>query len=182
MKPHRPCGRWAALGRAALLTAFSTVFLVGCTTPKTAQHYEPEQARMLQAVAFGVITDVRAVIINGASSGQGATAGAVMGALPGTQSGNNTSAVLGGVLGSFLGQGLETATARRGGVELLVALDDGSSVAVTQQADGLVYAPGQRVRVIMLNGSARVVHHNGPASPRAAPKPPADSALPEGVM
>ncbi len=165
------------LTQMALLTGIAA--LAGCSTPQTAANYARHETRMLHQVTLGVITDVREVVIDGTPTGQGAAAGALLGGLPGAQSGNPTRAAIGGVLGSLVGQGAEDAAGRRKGVELLVQLDDGSLTAVTQEANGLIYLPGQRVRVLVLNGAARVVHHTTGSTPalKAAPlEPPVPGA------
>jgi outer membrane lipoprotein SlyB len=141
--------------------------LAGCAAPQAANHYARQEARMVHQVYLGVITEVREVVIDGTPTGQGAAAGAVLGGIPGAQSGNATRAAIGGVFGSLLGQGIEGAASKSKGLELLVKLDSGSSVSVTQEVDGLNYAPGQRVRVLSMNGSARVVHHTERAAAQA---------------
>jgi outer membrane lipoprotein SlyB len=161
--------------RIALLAAVTA--LSACAAPQTAGHYANRDARMLHQVYLGVITDVREVVIDGASTGQGAAAGGLLGGLPGMQSGNSTRAAIGGVVGSLVGQGVEEAATKRRGLEMLVKLDQGASISVTQQADGLQYVAGQRVRVLVLNGAARVVHHReAPAS--RVPNTDADAAVP----
>lgn len=156
----------------ATVLALLLAALAACTTPQTANHYARPETRMLQQVQFGAIVDVRAVVLDATPSGQGAAAGALLGSLPGAQGGSANRAAIGAVVGSLLGQGVEDAANRRPGVELLVRLDDGNHVAITQETDGLAYLPGQRVRVITLNGSARVVHQR----PAATPAGPATAA------
>lgn len=157
------------LTRAATgpLIAAMLVTLAACATPQTANHYGRAETRMLQQVQLGELLEVREVTLDNPPSGQGASAGAVLGGVSGAQRGHATQAAIGGVLGSLLGQGIEDAAGRRKGLELLVKLDDGSLVAVTQEADGRQYEPGQRVRVLLLNGMARVVHHLAKTMPTA---------------
>jgi outer membrane lipoprotein SlyB len=164
MNHHRP--RATALPFIAALLAS----LAACTTPQTASNYGRAETRMLQQVQLGELLEVREVTLDAQPTGQGGTAGVVLGGVSGAQRGNATQAAIGGVLGSFLGQGIEDAAGRRKGLELLVKLDDGNLVSVTQEADGLKYEPGQRVRVLLLNGTARVVHHpaQAPRTPPAA--------------
>lgn len=158
----------SSLIRAAALPilAATVATLAACAAPQTATNYARTETRMLQQVQLGELVEVREVTLDAQPTGQGAAAGAVLGGVSGAQRGNATQAAIGGVLGSLLGQGIEDAAGRRKGVELLVKLDDGNLVAVTQESDGLKYEPGQRVRVLLLNGTARVVHH--PARAKAA--------------
>ncbi len=147
------------------IVALTLATLTACSTPQTAASYSRAETRMLQQVQLGELIEVRDVTLDGQSTGQGAAMGAVLGGVSGAQRGNATQAAIGGVIGTLLGQGIEDAVAQRKGVELLVKLDDGSLVAVTQQTDGLKYAPGQRVRVLSFNGNARVVHHPAKSVP-----------------
>jgi outer membrane lipoprotein SlyB len=159
MKHLRP--KTAALPLIAVMLAT----LAACTTPQTSTNYARAETRMLQQVQLGELLEVREVTLEATPTGQGSAAGAVLGGVSGAQRGNATQAAIGGVLGSLLGQGIEDSAGRRKGVELLVKLNDGNLVAVTQEADGLKYEPGQRVRVLLLNGMARVVHHPAKAAP-----------------
>lgn len=158
------------------LIAAMLATLAACATPQTTTNYGRAETRMLQQVQLGELLEVREVQLDAQATGQGAAAGAVLGGISGVQRGNATQAAIGGVLGSFLGQGIEDATGRRKGVELLVKLDDGNLVAVTQEADGLKYEAGQRVRVLMLNGMARVVHHPAGMKPAVPALPVAPAA------
>jgi outer membrane lipoprotein SlyB len=60
-------------------------------------------------------------------------------------------AVAGGVAGHFIEQGV---TAKRG-VEVTVKLDNGSMVAITQEADE-TFRPGDRVRILSDGATSRV--------------------------
>lgn len=168
---NHPRFRAAALPLIAAMLAT----LAACTTPQTATNYGRAETRMLQQVQLGELLEVREVTLDAQPTGQGAAAGAVLGGVSGAQRGNATQAAIGGVIGSLLGQGIEDAANRRKGVELLVKLDDGNLVAVTQETDGLKYEPGQRVRVLLLNGMARVIHH-----PAHAPRTPPSTTATAG--
>jgi outer membrane lipoprotein SlyB len=65
--------------------------------------------------------------------------------------------VLGSVAGGVAGQAVEEATTRRAGLEITVKLDNGSLVAITQEADE-VFKPGDRVRILSGSGVSRVTH------------------------
>lgn len=150
------------LFRSAALAA-SVMALAACTTAQTATNYARAETRMLQQVALGELLEVRDVLLDRTQTGQGAAAGSLLGSVSAAQRGDATTAAVGAVIGSLLGQGIEDAVGRRKGLELLVKLDDGNLVSVTQETDGLSYVPGVRVRVLTLNGAARVVHRPGKA-------------------
>lgn len=156
-----------------VLTVTVTLFaLAACTPPMTQKQYGQAEARMLHTVVLGTISDVREVTINMQASGRGETGGALLGSAAGASiSPTSTSnTIVGGVLGSLLGGGLENALGTRKGLEILVELDSGQGlVSVSQEADGQAYTPGQRVRILTLNGSARVVHHGLIPQPSTTP-------------
>jgi len=111
-------------------------------------------------VRMGVVDSVRQVQIEGTRSGVGPAAGAVVGGIAGSTVGRGRGAAVGAVLGSVAGgvagQAAEQAGTQKNGVEITVRLDHGGLVAITQEADGTTFAPGDRVRILSGGGVARV--------------------------
>ena len=110
---------------------------------------------------MGVVDSVRQVQIEGTRSGIGPVAGAVVGGIAGSNvgqgKGSAVGAVLGSVAGGVAGQAAEQVGTRKNGLEITVRLDNGSVVAITQEADATTFVPGDRVRVLSGGGVSRVV-------------------------
>ena len=111
----------------------------------------------------GVVDSVRAVQIEGTRSGIGLAAGAIVGGIAGSTIGHGrgsaVGAVLGSVAGGVAGQAAEQGGTRTNRVEITVKLENGSLVAITQEADATVFIPGDRVRIISGGGGSRVTRY-----------------------
>ena len=142
------------LAAAALATV-----LTGCAPGLGGSSYTREQARREQTVRMGVVESVREVKIEGTRSGVGPAAGAVAGGVAGSAIGSGrgsaVAAVLGAVVGGVAGQATEEGVTGRRGVEVTVKLDNGSMVAITQEADE-TFRPGDRVRILSDGATSRV--------------------------
>lgn len=122
--------------------------------------YGVRDARRIQEIQTGTVEDVREVVISRRSNaGQyvGAGVGGTLGALAGravAKKGNKRAAAtaLLGALGALAGQKVGEAMAREEhrSLEVIVALDSGRVVGITQEidADALALQPGDRVRLI----------------------------------
>lgn len=163
-----------SLRGTALITAVAlTVGLSGCAVGPSyygapgvasSSSYTPYQAQQAQAVQYGVVTNVRPVVID-ASSGLpiGAVAGAVIGGILGNSIGHGTGRALGtavGVVGGGLaGNAVQNGVSQRQGVEITVQLDNGAgTIAVTQDANGEFFQRGDRVSVLSDGRTSRVRH------------------------
>lgn len=145
------------------LISLSAVILSGCATGLGGSTYSRDQARQEQSVRTGVVESVREVQLEGTRSGVGAVAGGVAGGIGGSYMGDSTlgalGAVLGAVGGGLIGQAVEEGATRRKGVEITVKLDNGSLVAITQEAVAdEAFKPGERVRILSGGGASRVTH------------------------
>ena len=145
------------------LVSLSIVILSGCATGLGGGTYSRDQARQEQTVRTGIVESVREVQIEGTRSMAGAVAGGVAGGIGGSYMGDGTlgalGAVLGAVGGGLLGQAVEEGVTRRKGVEITVRLDNGSLVAITQEAEANeTFKPGERVRILSGGGASRVTH------------------------
>ena len=136
---------------AILLTA-------GCATlgPQSQNTVAGEEVGRTATVKRGSLVSLREVELEGTSSGVGVGAGAIAGGIGGSFLGGgdraNILGALGGALiGGIAGLAAEEAVTGGKGVELLIELDSGRTVAVVQGIDPdrpLDLRPGDRVLVI----------------------------------
>ncbi|HEX2826525.1 MAG TPA: hypothetical protein VHP37_09285 [Burkholderiales bacterium] len=142
------------LAAAVLATALS-----GCAPGLGGSSYSREQARREQTVRMGYVESVREVKIEGTRSGVGAATGAVAGGIGGSTIGHGrgsaVAAVAGAVVGGIAGQAAEQGLTARRGVEVTVKLDNGTMLAITQEADE-TFRPGDRVRILSDGATSRV--------------------------
>ncbi|MCB1808896.1 MAG: hypothetical protein KDJ99_28215, partial [Candidatus Competibacteraceae bacterium] len=91
----------------------------------------------------------------------GGASGAALGGLAASNIGGGrgqVAATIGGALiGGVAGAAAEEAMTRQPGLEIIVRLDSGRTVAVTQAADE-PFRPGERVRILYDYDTARVTH------------------------
>jgi outer membrane lipoprotein SlyB len=73
----------------------------------------------------------------------------------GRGTGSAVAAVVGAVVGGVAGQAAEQGFTGKRGVEVTVKLDNGSMVAITQEADE-TFRPGDRVRILSDGATSRV--------------------------
>lgn len=145
-----------------ILAMIATLSLVGCASNVGSTDYSTGQARSVQEVSYGVVTNVRQVTIQGNNNLPigglaGAAAGGVAGSEVGGGNGQIVGAVLGAVLGGLGGNALQQQVSSQKGLEITVKLDSGHIIAVTQGADVPFY-PGDRVQILSGNGVTRVAH------------------------
>jgi outer membrane lipoprotein SlyB len=81
--------------------------------------------------------------------------GGIAGSGIGGGRGSGIASVLGAVAGGLVGAVAEEGVTRNDGIEITVQLDDGSLVAVVQEAEE-AFAPGEKVRVLRTSGTSRV--------------------------
>ena len=143
----------------ALLAA--SLILNGCASSMSGRAYSRGQARQEQAVRYGTVESVRPVKIEGTKTPIGTVAGGAVGGVAGSTigggKGSAVAAILGVVVGGIAGSAVEEAVTRRDGLEIIVKLDSGNTIAITQEADEN-FSPGERVHVISGGGVSRVAH------------------------
>jgi len=146
----------------SLSAVCAAVLLGGCATGLGSSDYSRTQARQVLEVEMGRVESVRQVQIEGTKTPIGAAAGAVVGGVAGSTIGEGKgsiiAATLGAVLGGLGGAAIEEGTTRKPGVEVTVTLDNGRTIAVTQEDTGETFALGDRVRVLYGGGETRVSH------------------------
>ncbi len=151
------------------LITLSIALLPGCanihgsTAGLGSGDYSRIQSRQVMSVQFGMVQAVRAVQIEGGTSGAGMATGAVVGGLLanhiGEGRGQKLATLLGAVGGGVAGAAGEKALTGTAGVELTVKLDNGQALAVTQAAEpGENFKTGDRVRVLSGGSTVRVAH------------------------
>ena len=146
--------------RIAAVLVSSIALLAGCAS-QTGSSYSREQTRHEMTVRMGVVDSVRHVTIEGTKSPVGAGAGAVIGGVAGSTvgqgNGSNIGAILGAIAGGVAGAAVEEKATKKEGLEITVKLENGSYVAITQEADE-EFKPGERVRILSGDGATRVSH------------------------
>ncbi|MFN3580022.1 MAG: hypothetical protein ACK4VV_06070 [Pseudomonas sp.] len=139
----------------------SLLTLGGCASSLTGDTYSRDQARAPQTVRMGTVESVRPVQIEGTKTIIGPAAGAAVGGIAGSGVGGGRgsmiASVVGAVAGGMAGAAAEEGVTRRQGVEITVREDDGQTRAFVQEAaDNISFAPGERVRILTVNGESRV--------------------------
>ncbi|MDX9952024.1 MAG: glycine zipper 2TM domain-containing protein [Methylophilaceae bacterium] len=148
------------ISRLLVLLSLS-LFLAACASSQSGSVYSRDEARKAQTVRMGVVESVRTVRIEGTKSPVGTVAGGAVGGIAGSSIGHGrgsaAAAVVGAVVGGLAGAAAEEGLTRKDGLEITVKLDNGTLVAVVQEADEQ-FQPGERVRLIESGGTTRVSH------------------------
>ena len=138
---------------ANIFAASALGIAAGCATYDGPQDYRTREASVIQNVTYGIIESVRAVRIDEGEAPVGTIAGAAVGGILGSQvghgAGSAAAAVLGAVGGGLAGNAIEQRATQHNGEEIVVRLDNGSTIAVVQGSASDL-RPGDHVRV--LNG------------------------------
>lgn len=151
--------------RALLVLASFTV--AGCATSLTGDTYSRGEARTVQTVQYGVINELRPVIIEGTQTGAGSAVGGVVGAIAGSDisSGSRESrvgSVLIGAAGAIIGNRAEESLTKTQGLEMVISLETGRTLSLVQQVGSVdEFRPGQRIKLIGSGSNTRV----SPAAP-----------------
>jgi len=145
----------------ALSVPLVTLLVVtGCTPTPSPTSFSRGEANTVMSVQFGTITAIQPVDIRPGQTRVGTIAGAVIGGVAGSRIGSSTAAnVVGGVAGATAGGAVGSAiqgSARTNGVELVLQLDSGQSVAVVQPGNPNDWRVGDRVRLTGSAENARV--------------------------
>jgi outer membrane lipoprotein SlyB len=140
--------------RNLLLIAPFLLLAAGCATPQPHRPYTATQ------VTYGEVVETRPMKIEGQSTQIGRWGGASIGRAIGyEQAGGGGWMVAGavaGVAGAVAGEAVERKVRTQEGVEVTVRLDDGSVIAVLQEA-AVAFAAGEKVRVLLgRDGSASI--------------------------
>jgi outer membrane lipoprotein SlyB len=141
------------------LAAAALTGMAACATNDGGQDYSVGDERVVESVSYGTVESVRAVQVDEKSAPVGTIAGAAVGGILGSQighgSGSAVGAILGAVGGGLAGNAIEHSATEHQGEEIVVRLDNGSSIAVVQGAGGGI-RPGDRVRILNGGRGARI--------------------------
>ena len=84
-------------------------------------------------------------------------AGAVVGGAAGNRLGKGRGSTIGAVVGAVAGAAIEEGMTWQKGLEIMVKLDSGRLLAITQSTDEN-FRPGERIRALTGAGVTRVTH------------------------
>jgi len=147
-----------------LKTAFILMIagiLNACASSNAGDIYSRDEARKIQTIRKGVVESVRTVKLEGTKTPIGTATGAVIGGVAGSSVGDGKgsaiAAVIGAVAGGLAGSAIEEVATRKDALEITVKLDNGSLVAIVQEATEK-FSPGDSVRLIENGGVTRVSH------------------------
>jgi outer membrane lipoprotein SlyB len=150
--------------QSLLKTAFILMIaslLNACASSNSGDVYSRDEARKIQTIRKGVVESVRIVKLEGTRTPVGTATGAVIGGVAGSTIGDGKgsaiAAVIGAVAGGLLGSAAEEGLTRKDAFEITVKLENGSLVAIVQEATEK-FAPGDNVRLIENGGVTRVSH------------------------
>jgi outer membrane lipoprotein SlyB len=156
--------------KAARLVGFSLVTGIavlagsGCASSSGKKVVPHSHSGQLFKVELGTVLSVREVTIEGsADTNVGQWGGAIMGGTlaSGVGSGGYGTAVasaVGAVGGMVAGREIEKAVTKADGYEIVVQLDNGDQIMVVQEIDKGSFYDGDRVRVMIGQGTTEVLH------------------------
>ncbi len=167
--------------RAIALVLIAGLTLGGCARSLSPDVYSRDEVGSTVEVEDAVVLSVRDVKIEGTRSNVGAAVGAAAGGVGGSYAGHRRGAILGAiagaVVGALVGAAAEEAITSSEGVEYLVRLDNGETVAVVQPKGEAPLAPGDNV-LLVYGDHIRVVPAPHGAARRS--RSPADTTANDG--
>jgi outer membrane lipoprotein SlyB len=145
-----------------ILSAVVGLVTAGCTFPSSRRTVSARTTGHLQHVEYGVIERVDGVVVSGQRTQLGTLGGGVVGAAAASDVGHGAGRHLaragGAVAGAIVGQAVEEAVTRKEGQEMIIKLDSGKSVVITQTSPP-GFRMGERVAVVSGGGGpARVTY------------------------
>ncbi|GGY90501.1 MAG: outer rane lipoprotein SlyB [Shewanella sp.] len=148
-------------------TLFS-VFVLSVVLIASAQAgYDRNQAVPVEKVLYGQVESVRDItqqqLVEDKNSGWRTFGGALLGGVIGNQFGSGHGRDITTVLGAIVGAGIGNNSGRGSYyrqtqlIELMIRQEDNTQVMIIQDKDpGMLFNPGDEVRVVYLKGSVRV--------------------------
>lgn len=134
--------------------------LAGCTFPSSGRVVSRNQAGQMRRLDYGTVEKVSPVILEGQRGPIGLYGGGAAGAagagVVGHGVGTDLAQVGGGIVGAVAGQAVEEAVTRKDAQEMVIKLDNGSMVVITQAGSPL-FAVGERVAIANGPGGAQVM-------------------------
>ncbi|MCD6055395.1 MAG: pcp [Gammaproteobacteria bacterium] len=156
---------------AALIGAASFLLLTGCMSSTNPDTYNANDAGMAAIVQHGIITDIRAVKLEG--SKVGGPVGAAAGGIGGSYIGGDTrtsmlgalgGAVIGGVAGHYAGQAMTS----RDGLQYIIQTTNKKTIAVVQGKEPVLFK-GQHVLILTDKNKTRVIADDDYPMPQTTP-------------
>jgi len=142
------------------LSVLLGLFTVGCTFPSGSRMVSRRQVGQLQRLEYGTVQQLNPVVVEGDRGQIGLYGGGITGAAAGGGVGHGVGRDLaragGAVVGAVTGQAVEEALTRREAMELVIRMENGSTVVLTQ-VEPPVVAVGDRVGVASGAGGARIL-------------------------
>ena len=137
----------------AMIIVFAAALAVsGCARDLSPDVYSLDEVGSKVDIEDARVISVRNVRIEGTRSGVGAVAGAAAGGIGGSYAGRGRGgaigAIAGAVIGGLLGAAMEGAVTGSEGVEYLVELDNGETVAVVQPKGSDPLKPGDSALLV----------------------------------
>jgi outer membrane lipoprotein SlyB len=145
-------------GPVALIALLS--LSAGCTFPSSKRVVPSARANVMQTIQTGIVESVREVVIEGQKTNLGMYGGGLIGgaAASGVGQGYGTAlaSATAAVGGAIIGQATEELATRKRAQEIVVRLDSGQTVVITQPTPDGQFREGDRVRVANGGGDAHV--------------------------
>jgi outer membrane lipoprotein SlyB len=146
-----------------LLLILIATGVTGCASNLSGESYSRSEARTVQQIEYGTITQLRPVNIEGTKTPIGSGAGAIVGGIAGSGVGggrtSSVMAVIGAVAGGVAGAAIEEGFTRTHGVEITVKMGTGRTIAIVQAlSPNERFSVGEQVRVIYGSQNTRVAH------------------------
>jgi outer membrane lipoprotein SlyB len=146
--------------RLTLPLALAGVVLAGCTFPSSRHVVSRHQVGQLQRIEYGTVQQITPVVVEGERGQLGLYGGGLTGAAAaggvGQGVGRDLARAGGAVAGAVVGQATEEALSRKDAMEMVIKLENGSTVVLTQVQPPVV-AVGDRVGVATGAGGARIL-------------------------
>ena len=152
----------AATGILAVSLFLISTLTLSCASSRSANVYSRDQAQKAQTVQMGVVTHVRTVLLEGTKTPAGTIAGGAIGGVAGSAvgggKGKDLMTVVGAIAGAAAGSAAEEGLTRKEALEITVKLDNGTVLAIVQEADE-AFQVGDTIRVVKSSdGTTRVTH------------------------
>jgi outer membrane lipoprotein SlyB len=148
--------------KTRLLALAVTVGFVGagCTFPSSRRLVSRSAVGHVQKIEYGTIEKMNGVVVEGQRGPIGTVGGGLVGSAAASDVGHGAGRALaqaaGAVVGAVAGQAVEEVATRKDALEIVVKLDNGAIVMVTQTSP-FAFNVGDRVAVASGGGGARVM-------------------------
>lgn len=143
-----------------LIVLVNVVLLSACSTTKPVRTSKTNIPN-IKVVQTGRVLTTKNIMMMGRRSSVGGrvgtTTGRIAGGVLGSGYGSVLGSVIGGVLGGVVGSNMDNYTRKYPALEILVRLDDGQQLTVTQPVSKTRFKPGDKVKLAMKQGEVVVM-------------------------